>query len=188
MAVWQGKVRASLDQYRQVMAALDTIDASEIVANPLPQSPDLKFETRALVERMRDAAEDMLFEDHGRLGFESEKPVVVAEESVSPTPKVSPAEVARKARETRDEVLREAVLASDEPTNSLAKRLGVTVQVVSRIRKESGDACAYYSGSKLSPEQREEIAKSTELVSILSERYSIGKVVIHKLRRSGGVL
>ncbi len=189
MAVWQGKVRASLDQYRQVMAALDTIDASEIVAGPLPQSPDLKFltvETRALVERMRDYAEDMLFEDHGRLGFESEKPAVA--EDISPAPKISPAKVARKARETRDEALREAVLTSDEPSNPLAKRLGVTVGLVSKIRKESGSACAYYSASKLTREQREEIAKSTELVSVLSERYSIGKAAIHQLRRTGGVL
>ena len=180
----------SLDEHRAVMAALDRIEVSPIASGPLPcgELRLLAQETRALVERMRDAAEDVLFEEHARLGFESEKPVVVAEESVSPASKISPAEVARKARETRDEALREAVLASDEPSNPLAKRLGVTVQVVSRIRKESGDACAYYSGSKLSPEQREEIAKSTELVSVLSERYSVGQVLIHKLRRRGGVL
>ena len=191
MAVWQGKVRASLDQYRKVMAALDTIDASEIVANPLPQSPDLKFltvETRALVERMRDAAEDMLFEDHGRLGFESEKPVVVvAEESVSPTPKVSPAEVARKAREARHEALREAVLASNEPTKDLAERLGVSSTIVTKIRREAGGQCAYFSGSALTDEQRKDIATSTEGTKELAARHSIAESLVIKIRKAGWV-
>ena len=189
MAVWQGKVRTSLDQYRQVIAALDTIDASEVVAGPLPQSPDLKFltvETRALVERMRDAAEDMLFEDHARLGFESEKKGVADE--VSPAPESSPAEVARNAREARHEALCNAVVASDEPTNVLAESLGLKVALVARIRRDAGDRCAYYRGSKLSPEQREEIAKTTEPTKAVAARLRVSEAFVTKTRKAGWVL
>jgi hypothetical protein len=171
----------SLDEHRAVMAALDRIEASPIASGPLP-SGELRLwaqETRALVERMRDAAEDILFEDHARLGFESEKSAVT-DEVVSPTPECSPADVAREA-------LREAVLASDEPTKDLAQRLKISAMKVAMLRREAGDACAYYSGSKLSPEQREEIATGAEPTKALAERLRISESLINRIRKAGRV-
>jgi hypothetical protein len=170
------------------MAALDTIEASPIASGPLP-SGELRLwaqETRALVERMRDYAEDMLFEDHARLGFESEKKDV-AEEVVGPTPKCSRAEIAREAREVNHKTLHDAVLASDEPTNVLAEKLGSSIPLVSRIRREAGDACAYYSGSKLSPEQREEITRGTEPTKAVAARLRVSEAFVTKTRKAGWV-
>lgn len=171
----------SLDEHRVVMAALDVIESSPIASGPLP-SGELRLwaqETRALVERMRDAAEDVLFEDHARLGFESEK-TCVTDGVVSPAPGRSPADMAREA-------LREAVLDSNEPTRTLALRLGASVARVGRIRLEAGDRCAFVSGSKLSPEQREEIATGAEPTKALAERLRISEALVNKIRKASWV-
>ncbi len=179
--------KGTLDDYRQVIAALDMIEASPVARpNGGGELWLLATDVRRLVERMRDYAEDMLFEDHARLGFESEKKGITDVE-VSPTLKCSPAEVAREAREAHHKNLRDAVLASDEPTNVLAEKLGSSIPLVSRIRREAGDACAYYSGSKLSPEQREEITRGTEPTKAVAARLRVSEAFVTKTRKAGWV-
>jgi hypothetical protein len=178
------------------MAALDRIEASPIASGPLPfgELRILAHETRALVERMRDSAEDVLFADSDgrRLGFESEKPGYTPPEPRPTEPAAEPEAPKRAPRPHRTAPhrpgLREAVLASDEPTRDLAERLRVSVVNVNRIRREAGDRCAYLSGSGLSKEQRKEIATSGDLVRDLSARHSVAESLVIKLRKTGGVL
>ena len=138
----------SLDEYRAVMAALDFIEVSPITGGPLPTGGGpLRLwaqETRELVERMRDYAEDGLFAEHARLGFESEKPGYAppALPPVGPAPqpevpKPAPVRRARRWAPHRPE-LRETVLASGEPTSALAARLRVSVGRVNKIRRDAG--------------------------------------------------
>jgi hypothetical protein len=176
------------------MAALDRIEASPIASGPLPfgELRILAHETRALVERMRDAAEDVLFEEHARLGFESEKPGYTPPAPQPTEPAQKPVEPKRAPRPHRTAPhrpgLREAVLASDEPTKDLAERLRISFVNVNRIRREAGDRCAYLSGSGLSEEQRKEIATSGDLVRDLAARHSVAESLVIKLRKCGGVL
>jgi hypothetical protein len=181
--------------------ALDRIEGSAIVGGPLPQSPRLKLltaEIRGRVEMLRDDVEDQLFEEHGRLGFESER-------EKSAKPETSP--VATSARETwqrrypestaraaaartarRREAaaaLRETVLASGEPTSALAERLGISPGCVGRIRLQAGESCAFLSGSGLTARQRDEIASSAEPTKALAERHSVAESLVNKLRKSG---
>lgn len=172
----------ALDEYRKVMAALDVIEASPVAGRLPSGGGDMRLwalETRALVERMRDRAEDLLFEDHARLGFESERP---EPSPLPPAPKPKPIAQATN----RGAELREAVLASGEPTKTLAERLGLSVARVGRIRLEAGDRCAFLTGSALTAEQRAEIAASRELTSVIAARHSIAESLVNKLRKSGG--
>lgn len=196
---------ASLDEYRAVMAALDRIEASPIAAGPLPSGGgELRFwaqETRALVERMRDRAEDRLFEDHVRLGFESEREKNAADEAKRET---SPATAERKqktaaspeaiAKSRRNHAerraadraaFREAVLASNEPTKALAERLKISAVKVAMLRREAGERCAFVSGSGLTAQQRDEIADSAELTKALAARFSVAESLVTKIRKSG---
>lgn len=66
---------ASLDRYRCAVAALDQLErfCDDPSLGPVRQRlQHLLSEIRGRVGDMRDAIEDMLFADHGRLGFESE--------------------------------------------------------------------------------------------------------------------
>lgn len=173
----------SLDDYRAVMAALDAIEASP-VASPRGTGGGelwlLATETRRLVERMRGRAEDLLFEDHARLGFESERPEL---SDLPPAPQPEQPAPANRGAE-----LREAILASDEPTKDLAERLGLTIALVGRIRAEAGNQCAFLSGSALTAEQRRDIATSRAPTRALAARYRIGQSLVKKLQMSGGEL
>ena len=166
----------SLDDYRAVMAALDVIEGSPVARS----GGDLWLwaqETRRLAQRMRDRAEDMLFADHNRLGFESER------ESKKETeqPQAPPA-----IEENRGSALREAILSSGEPSHVLALRLGVSVARVGKVRREAGASCAFRTGSGLTAEQRREIATSRELTKVLAARHSVAESLVTKLRKSGG--
>jgi hypothetical protein len=176
------------------MAALDRIEASPIASGPLASGGGelrlLSQETRALVGRMRDRAEDRLFEDHARLGFESEKPgytplasppVELAPEPMHPN---RPAPRRHRTAPHRPG-LRETVLASGEPTKELAALLGVSVVRVATIRREAGERCAFLSGSGLTAQQRNEIAASAEPTKALAERHSVAESLVNKLRKSG---
>ncbi len=167
---------ASLDEYRAVMVALDRIEGSAIVGGPLPMGHRPKLltaEIRERVEMLRDEVEDMLFADSGgtRLGFESEKGHAEASDQ-------SPASGARAG-------VRAAILASDEPTKTLAERLRISLSAIARIRREAGDRCAFQSGSGLSAEQRDEIATSAEPARVLATRHRVAESLVNKIRKSG---
>jgi hypothetical protein len=160
------------------MAALDVIEASPVSRPCGGKLWVLATETRRLVDRMRDQAEDLLFEDHALLGFESEK----SEPSTLPrAPEPEHPAPANRAAE-----LREAILASCESTKNLAERLGLSVARVGRIRLKAGDRCAFLTGSALTAEQRAEIAASRELTSVLAARHSVAECLVNKIRKSGG--
>jgi hypothetical protein len=170
------------------MAALDRIEGSPITGGPLPSGGgELRLwaqETRALVERMRDRAEDRLFEEHGRLGFESEKVEAQAEPMRSPAEDRAEdrAEGNRGVEKAR---LLDAVLSSSEPTRALAGRLGISQAYVARIRREAGERCAFHSGSGLTAQQRDEIAGSAEPTRVLAARHSVSEALVNKIRKSG---
>jgi hypothetical protein len=68
----------SLDAYRQIVGALDQIDRSAGVVSSLVdartkyQVQESLAEIHRRLEQVRSAVEDALYDDHGRLGFESE--------------------------------------------------------------------------------------------------------------------
>jgi hypothetical protein len=68
----------SLDAYRQIVGALDQMDSSAGVVSSLVdararyQVQESLAEIHRRLEQVRSAVEDALYEDHGRLGFESE--------------------------------------------------------------------------------------------------------------------
>ncbi len=68
----------SLDAYRQIVGALDQMDRSAGVVSSLVdarskyQVQESLAEIHRRLEQVRSAVEDALYDDHGRLGFESE--------------------------------------------------------------------------------------------------------------------
>jgi hypothetical protein len=68
----------SLDDYRQIVGALDQMDSSAGVvfslldARTKYQVQESLAEICRRLEQVRSAVEDVLYDDHGRLGFESE--------------------------------------------------------------------------------------------------------------------
>jgi hypothetical protein len=182
-----GGAVTTLDDYRVVVEALDRIEGSPIASGPLPPSPRLKLltaEIRERVEQLRNDVEEHLFEEHGRLGFESEKVEAQAE------PKRSPAEDraedrAEENRGVEKARLLEAVLSSSEPTSALAGRLGISQAYVARIRREAGERCAFHSGSGLTAQQRDEIARSPEPTRVLAARHRVSEALVNKIRKSG---
>ncbi|MBZ5726375.1 MAG: hypothetical protein LAP87_15415 [Acidobacteriia bacterium] len=68
----------SLDAYRQIVGALDQMDRSAGVVSSLVdartryQVQESLAEIHRRLEQVRNAVEDVLYDDHGRLGFESD--------------------------------------------------------------------------------------------------------------------
>ncbi len=118
----------SLDAYRQIVGALDQMDRSAGVVSSLVdartryQVAEPLAEIHRRLEQVRSAVEDVLYDDHGRLGFESEAPTSPVHQQASRNGKLTP------------EAL-EAIRLSGEPLRVIAKRYGVCTSRVSEIRR-----------------------------------------------------
>lgn len=158
---------ATLDDYRQVMAALDRADADLVEGDPI----DYHRLTVEHLTNIRDAVENSLFNDHNRLGFASEHPA-----AKNPP---EPANPPGGARLSRDDV--EAIRASTGPARTVAERYGVSKAHVYRIRRKPV-AARPAVGPRLSPQAVEAVRTSKCSLRVLAERYGVSISYLGKIR------
>ena len=121
----------SLERYREIVAVLDRMDCSAAALFALVgdrtrywvQQP--LADVRDRLAQVRDAVEDDLYENHGRLGFESERETNGGGESEAP-----PVRNGSKLTAEQTQAIRE----SRESRKSLAARYGISQSRVYEIR------------------------------------------------------
>ena len=114
----------NLDDYREMLAALDGADFALAAGAGLASLNNLRETATMHLGRIRDAVENCLYRDHGRLGFASEKGDAPA--SVRPA-------VCRQVKLTPDDT--DAIRRSSGPARLVAERFGVSISRVSEIRR-----------------------------------------------------
>jgi hypothetical protein len=120
--------RPSLDDYRQVMAALDRADADLIDDQP-PSMAAYRYLTVEHLTAIRDAVEDSLFHEHKRLGFASENPPAPAPVRERKKPVGRPKHSKLTEAEVRE------IHVSTDPGSVVADRYGISKTHVYRIRR-----------------------------------------------------
>ncbi len=138
----------SLDAYRQIVGALDQMDRSAGVVSSLVdartryQVQESLAEIQRRLEQVRSAVEDVLYDDHGRLGFESEsgRPAPVPDAGAGRRkPRPDAGTASAETREKRREATRRWREANPQRARATEAKWGAARRALAGLQ---GELCA----------------------------------------------